>query len=159
MYLIGQVPLPDLMASLLKRRKTPEREAWLAKICTFMGQAFESRFNELTSLKKAGDIKVSKGQAMKPHDELALAEAPSWKTEGLGEDEKGAKRRRVRSMATWLQHQFWVWAEIFHVDKQGVVHIATDGARAGGKESILSVLYHAGAHASVWAPPLDPGVK
>ena len=97
----------------------------------FLHSAFEMQLHSLAAKKEARDVKIVKGRHLTSPDLEALGEEPSA-VEVSGLPQSMATEYKVMAVAFWLQRRYLVWSRLFHSDRPGVCHLATDGARAGG---------------------------
>ena len=110
------------------------------------------RFHALTRTTPPLGYLATKGRHSTAEAKMGLLAAPQA-AEGAPEKRK----RDLESTATalWLSRMFLEWRKVFHHQKGGSVHISTDGARSGGKESALGVFYDTASQLAVWMPPVD----
>lgn len=141
------VALPDFLVHGLAAKKSSAREAFLGSIARFAQNALEGAVHAVT---RTGGIVRSKRHSTKRALEGATAlEQPTAK-----------RQRYVKQWSSkWLLIRLFLTVrQLMNWELPGAIHVAVDSARVGGRDSELGCIYHTGADAATWLPPMDrPG--
>ena len=95
---------------------------------------------------------VPRGVHTTPQAKVALLNAPSA---AEGASAKRKSNLESAGNAMWLSRKFLVWRKLFHHALRGTIHLSLDGARSGGREAHLGVIYHCLSNVACWIPPVD----